>query len=109
MKLLETYLRTMHADQGGGATFDDWLQAVARDPGELGHAETLVLLRYRAGEYDADLDSLDVGVYEHEEIGWVAVEEDNSTHNFDNENEACAFQRGYRVANGLDPMTGERS
>lgn len=38
--------------------------------------------------------------------GWLAVEEDGTEHHCATEDEACAFQRGYRVAQGMDPMTG---
>lgn len=48
----------------------------------------------------------DIEIHEYEGQ-WLAVEPDSSTHTFPNEAEACAFQRGYRVALGLDPMTGE--
>lgn len=36
---LESHLRQIHADQGGEATFADFLIAVADDPNEQGHAE----------------------------------------------------------------------
>lgn len=51
----------------------------------------------------------DVDVLEDESrpTQWVAIEEDNTVHRFENEAEACAFQRGYRAAQGLDPLTGE--
>jgi len=49
----------------------------------------------------------DVDVYQDDSDKWVAVTADNTTYYLVNEAEACAFQRGYRVANGLDPMTGE--
>jgi hypothetical protein len=48
----------------------------------------------------------DVDVYQDDSDEWVAVTADNTTYYFVNEEEACAFQRGYRVANGSDPMTG---
>lgn len=41
------------------------------------------------------------------EKDWLAIEEDGTPHQFDTEVEACLFQQGYRVANGLDPATGE--
>jgi hypothetical protein len=50
---------------------------------------------------------MDVDVLQNAAGEWVAVTEDNTIFHFKNEDEACAFQRGYRVANGLDPMTGE--
>ena len=38
---------------------------------------------------------------------WIAVEEDGTVHEFSDEDSVCAFQREYRVRNGLDAMTGE--
>lgn len=49
----------------------------------------------------------DVDLIESAESFWWCVEEDNTHHRCETEEEACAFQRGYRVANDLDPMTGE--
>lgn len=51
-------------------------------------------------------DDIDIEVQDHEEFGWIAVEPDGTMHRFPNEDEACAFQRGWRAALGLDPMTG---
>lgn len=51
----------------------------------------------------------DVDVMESAEGKWLAAQPDNTEHCFPSEEEACAFQRGYRVALGLDPMTGEPS
>lgn len=39
MEQLEQFLRQTHADQGGEATFEEWLEAVAEDPEEYGHEE----------------------------------------------------------------------
>jgi hypothetical protein len=51
----------------------------------------------------------DVDVLQDDTETWIAVTEDNTIFYFKNEDEACAFQRGYRVASGLDPMTGEQT
>jgi hypothetical protein len=50
-----------------------------------------------------------VDVLEAADGNWLAVLSDNTQHTFPTEVEARAFQRGYRVALGCDPMTGELS
>lgn len=48
IETLEILLRETHADQGGEATFADWLQAVALDENEFDHerAVELCALKY---------------------------------------------------------------
>lgn len=36
---LEQFLRQTHADQGGEATFDEFVEAVAEDEEEFGHED----------------------------------------------------------------------
>lgn len=38
---------------------------------------------------------------------WIGQMPDGYCYEFDTEEQACEFQRHYRVALGLDPMTGE--
>lgn len=51
-------------------------------------------------------EAQDVDVTEAAEGHWWCVESDGTHHRCETENEACAFQRGYRVSRSLDPMTG---
>ena len=58
-----------------------------------------------------NVEGWDVNVQENdfdaELKAWVAVEPDGVIHDFDTEGEACEFQRHYRAALGLEPMTGD--
>ena len=48
---LSSFLQQTHADQGGEATFDDWLGATLNDPLDDYHPEALVLDRASRGMY----------------------------------------------------------
>ncbi|PZX29435.1 hypothetical protein C7416_104440 [Cupriavidus phytorum] len=45
---LETFLRQTQADQGGEASFEDFVDAVADDEGEFGHEEAKEFLALAA-------------------------------------------------------------
>lgn len=40
---------------------------------------------------------------------WLAQTYDGYMYEFDTEDDACEFQREYRIAMGLDPMTGVKA
>ena len=61
-------------------------------------------------------DGLDVHVFsrddldnpEHWDSPWLVQFSDGSVDGYSTEEEACAAQRTWREANGMDPMTGEK-
>ncbi|WP_396334134.1 hypothetical protein [Burkholderia anthina] len=55
LQALETFLRTTHADQGGDATFGNWVRATAGDAQEFGHLEAVEYLRLGGDLRDKDL------------------------------------------------------
>lgn len=51
MNDLLLFLQQQHADQGGGVTFLEWLQASAEDVEDLYHYEACVLRAWLNGGY----------------------------------------------------------
>ncbi|MDO5947127.1 hypothetical protein [Burkholderia cepacia] len=51
---LEVFLRTTHADQGGGAKFEGWVRATAGSAEEVGHSEATEYLRHSGDLRDKD-------------------------------------------------------
>jgi len=45
---LEEFLKQTQADQGGEATFEEFVAAVAEDPEEYGHFEAIEFLKLHA-------------------------------------------------------------
>ncbi|MBR8189049.1 hypothetical protein KDW82_08255 [Burkholderia vietnamiensis] len=56
MTKLEAFLRSAHADQGGGAPFEVWVRATAKDADEIGHSEAVQYL-----DHGGDLRGKDLG------------------------------------------------
>lgn len=58
LRELESFLRTTRADQGGEATFGNWVRATAADAQEFGHSEAVEYLRLGGdlGEQDLGAD-----------------------------------------------------
>lgn len=40
------------------------------------------------------------------DLPWLVQYPDGSIHQFETEDQACTFQRAWRIDNNLDPMTG---
>jgi hypothetical protein len=51
MNDLLLFLQQQHADQGGGATFLEWLEATAEDEQEWLHYESRIIRAWLNGEY----------------------------------------------------------
>jgi len=54
---LECFLRTTHADQGGEATFEDWVRATAGDSSEFGYTDSVEYLLLGGDLREKDLMS----------------------------------------------------
>ena len=90
-------------DQAPRSAFDDLVGPVAAEQRDAAVTELLGRMpeRVPAGRIR------EVGVEWHDDLGWIAVEVNGTTHRFDSENAACDFQLGWRAAKNLNMVTGE--